>query len=78
VKHSQNVRGRTRNIRSVIESSGELGRPLWKQKKIFEMNNKFAEALRKAIEAGQERCTVGVSTAAGTKFPVYYLPGDWG
>jgi hypothetical protein len=41
-------------------------------------NKKFAKALRSAIERGEEHCTAGVSTAAGTKFPVYYLPGDWG
>jgi hypothetical protein len=55
-----------------------IARPLWTQERLHLMNEKFAKALRKAIEAGQERCTVGVSTAAGTKFPVYYLPGDWG
>jgi hypothetical protein len=57
---------------------GVLGRPLWTGKKRRDMDRRFCEALRKAIEAGQEQCTVGISTAAGTKFPVYYLPGDWG
>ena len=69
-----------RQVGNTLKSSvgGELGRPLWTQERILEMNEKFAEAMHGAIEAGQERCTVGVSTAAGTKFPVYYLPGDWG
>ena len=60
------------------KDAGVLGKPLWKRKHILEMDEKFSGAMRRAIEAGQEHCTVGVSTAAGTKFPVYYLPGDWG
>ena len=65
-------------IRHSRKGDGELGQPLWSQEPLYEMDRKFSAALRKAIASGEKNCATSVSTAAGTKFPVYYLPGDWG
>lgn len=61
-----------RQVGNTLKSSvgGELGRPLWTQERILEMNEKFAEAMHGAIEAGLENCPTAVSTAAGTRCPV--------
>ena len=40
------------------------------EKKCREMNEIFCRRLRAAIQAGMEFCTIGVSTAACTRFPV--------
>jgi hypothetical protein len=36
---------------------------------MVEMDEKFHERMLAAITGGSERCTVGLSTAAGTRFP---------
>jgi hypothetical protein len=61
-----------RQANNVLKSSfeGEIGKPLWKPERILEMNDKFAEALRRAIEAGREHCPTAVSTRPGTKHPI--------
>jgi hypothetical protein len=41
------------------------------------MDQSFRTQLQAAIEAGVERCTIGVSTVPGTKRPVFnYQPPD--
>ena len=40
------------------------------EKKCREMNEDFCRRLQAAIQAGLECCSVGISTAACTRFPV--------
>jgi hypothetical protein len=55
---------------SLIRSSGELGRPLWTDEKLQQMNEQFTAAIREAVEAGREHCPTAVSTRPGTRFPI--------
>jgi hypothetical protein len=55
------------------DASGEMLTPpeaARNEKKFREMNENFCRRLRAAIQAGMECCSVGISTAACTRFPV--------
>ncbi len=55
------------------DASGEMFIPpeaARNEKKCREMNDVFCHRLRAAIQAGLECCSVGISTAACTRFPV--------
>jgi hypothetical protein len=47
-----------------------FGRTQWTEIELEAMDQSFRNQLRAAIEAGQERCTVGVSTVPGTRRPI--------
>jgi hypothetical protein len=56
-----------------FDASGETFTPpeaARNEKKRREMNEIFCHRLRAAIQAGLECCSVGISTAACTRFPV--------
>jgi hypothetical protein len=42
----------------------------WTTDELEKMDAKFRQRLLDAIAAGDERCTVGKSTAVGTRYPV--------
>ncbi|MGH7784961.1 MAG: hypothetical protein ACREO5_14105 [Candidatus Binatia bacterium] len=59
--------------RKDTDASGEMFIPpeaARNEKKRREMNEVFCRRLRAAIRAGIECCSVGISTAACTRFPV--------
>jgi hypothetical protein len=47
-----------------------FGRAQWTETELEAMDQSFRTQLQAAIEAGVERCAVGVSTVPGTKRPV--------
>jgi hypothetical protein len=53
-----------------------LGPPEWTEGERQAMNEAFSQRLLDAAAAGLEQCVVGVSTKAGTRFPLYGYTRD--
>jgi hypothetical protein len=58
------------------DDPGLFGPAKWSPEQLAAMNGAFSQRLLDATAAGLEQCVVGISTKAGTKWPLYGYTRD--